>query len=640
MISKCFSTKHLLTIITIYLEPKEICLFQSCNKTIYELLNPKNNSVINTRFYYHTIKTFFTYKDFNEDYYIRVQQYLKEIFWKSNINWKLYFSQILKQFQNFSDKKISNSFLDAFQMHIYLFDLRKENILLEFSRSTYHQIICYDKKFNEKCIYNFYGKYINNNYINNNGLNSNVSILREALPYENELKSFINTYNDIIGNEEYKLIIERMIYYDFEELDKLYEKVCINGINNINNIIFFILWSNRCLIIYCMYIYETISIYEDDKNETKFLEEYNNLYNNYINSCLSINSNFQNINVIVNYLNYFILNNNTEVKFSLYELARSIFNKKILRSYHDKIINKMSLSLINLFNNLFENRKEKEEKDQNETSNTSLCNIELDESFSEYNKEKTNKEIIEDIVGNILDMNINKFNSNAINHSKIKLDKEYNHLEDHLIERLKEALQNAIKEEKPLLNVIKNIEKILKFKKNTQDLNNNPYSFNFINRTKRRMLEESFKILMTNILPKIKKDFKCRMKIENKRRVLYINNKELINKQNCECDSSDLSNRQRMKIEENIEEKIKNIKSCLFSDNFTQYDEDEDDAYKLVDEYMDNNGIEYVFLIKKIIYFYFKEMEIYGNNDQRIYNILSNKIKNEKEYSLNEIFIN
>ena len=55
---------------------------------------------------------------------------------------------------------------------------------------------------------------------------------------------------------------------------------------------------------------------------------------------------------------------------------------------------------------------------------------------------------------------------------------------------------------------------------------------------------------------------------------------------------------------------------------------------------MDNNGIEYVFLIKKIIYFYFKEMEIYGNNDQKIYNKLSNMIKNENESSLNEIIIN
>ena len=188
------------------------------------------------------------------------------------------------------------------------------------------------------------------------------------------------------------------------------------------------------------------------------------------------------------------------------------------------------------------------------------------------------------------------------------------------------------------MNVIKNIEKILKFKKNNQDLNNNPYSFNFINRTKRRMLEESFKLLMTNILPKIKKDFKCRIKIENKKRVLYINNIELINKKNYECDFSELSNRQRTKIEANIEEKIKNIKSCLFSDNFTQYDGD--DAYKLIDEYMDNNGIEYVFLIKKIIYFYFKEMEIYGNNDQKIHNKLSNMIKNENESSLNEIIIN
>ena len=643
MKSKFFSNKHLLTNISSYLTPSEICIFQSCDKTINEKLNPRNNAAINILFYYYTVEKYFTYKDLNEDNGIIVRKYLRGKSWESSINWKLYLRQIFQHFKNFNDEKISNLFLDAIKMHLFLFDLRKENLFLEFSASTYHQIICYDKQFSEKCIYNYYDKFININYIKNNGYNCNVEILKQGLPYENELKCFIKTYNDILGNEDYKLLIERIISYDFVELDKFYEKVNLSKINNINNVIYFILWSNRCFIMYCIYIFETISIFDDDRNEMKFLEEYNQLYTNYINFCLSINSKFENINVIVNYLNYFILKNKTDKKFSLYQLARSIFDKKILERFFDKLINKTSLSLINLFINLFENKKENEESVQIETSNTSLCDIELDENetndyFYEYNEEKTSKQIIEDIIGNILDMNINKYNSNAINHSKIKLGKEYNKLENVLIERLKEALQNYIKEEKQLLNIFENIEELLKFEQKMQNFTYNPFSFKLINRTKRRMLEESFKILAKNILQIIKNDFKCRIKIDGGKRVVYMNNYELMNNKKCEYDLSELSEKQRMNIEKKKEEEIKNIKSCLYSDNIQGYDVV--DTMKLVDEYLANNGIEIVLLMKKMIYFYFKEMEMYEKNDKRIYNILTNKTKKEEESSLIDNFIN
>ena len=52
---------------------------------------------------------------------------------------------------------------------------------------------------------------------------------------------------------------------------------------------------------------------------------------------------------------------------------------------------------------------------------------------------------------------------------------------------------------------------------------------------------------------------------------------------------------------------------------------------------MDNNGIELVLLVKKMIYFYYKEMEKYEENNQKIVNILTNQKVAEISSSLNGI---
>ena len=644
---ECFYSEHLLTNISTFLNPNEIALFQSCNKTIKAKLNPMKNPTINVIFYYYTTQKFFNDEDLDEES-IHDRKKIIENSWISSINWKIYYNQIFLHFKIYPDVNISTKFLDAFKIHIYLLDIRKENYHLEFASSTVHQLINYDKKFREKLTYNFYEKYINDNYISHNGNDYNIKILKEGLSFENELINYINIYNDIICHEEYKLIIEKIINYDFEELDKFYEKINVNKMNNtvnnnINNIIYFILWSNRTFKMSCMYIYESIARFEDDKNVKNFLMEYITQYKNYVNSCLIINSNFENINIIVNYLNKFVLKKNTEEKFSLYELSRKIFNKEILEHFYDKILKKTSILLINLFYNIFDNKieikKENEEMDQNETNNTSNSYMELDEFFSEYNNnEKTDKEIIEDIFNNILDMNINKENSNAINHSRIKLDKEYDQLENILIQRMKEALEAFIHKDKPLLQLIQNIEELLKTEDDVHHLKYNPYSFKLINRTKKKMLEESFKILDKIVLNELKKDLFSRIKIENDKRTLYVKNNELINNIKYEYDLSIFSNKKRMEIEGQVDTKLKNIKTTLFEDIINGFGVD--DTAKLVNEYMDNNRIDLVLLTKKIIYFYCKESELYVKKDEKIYNILANRNKSNNRSSLNDIIIN
>ena len=91
-----------------------------------------------------------------------------------------------------------------------------------------------------------------------------------------------------------------------------------------------------------------------------------------------------------------------------------------------------------------------------------------------------------------------------------------------------------------------------------------------------------------------------------------------------------------MEIEAKVKEEINNIKSCIYEKNIKGYNVN--DTIKLVNEYMDNDGIEIVLLVKKMIYFYFKEMQIYEEKDKKIFNILSGQ--ESKEYLCNNILNN
>ena len=93
-----------------------------------------------------------------------------------------------------------------------------------------------------------------------------------------------------------------------------------------------------------------------------------------------------------------------------------------------------------------------------------------------------------------------------------------------------------------------------------------------------------------------------------------------------------------MEIEGQVDTKLKNIKTSLFEDIINGFGVD--DTAKLVNEYMDNNRIDLVLLAKKIIYFYYKESELYMKKDGKIYNILANRNKSNNGSSLNDIIIN
>ena len=258
-----------------------------------------------------------------------------------------------------------------------------------------------------------------------------------------------------------------------------------------------------------------------------------------------------------------------------------------------------------------------------DTNDTSDCEMSLDDICEQY-KEKNDKEILENIINNILDIAIDKNNGKVINHYKINLGKEYENLENSLIQTTLETIQEyIIKGEKTSLELFGIIEKLFKFEENIINFKLNTNSFKLINRTKKRILDQSLIFIYKYNFPIMSKDFNYRLKPNNNGRKLYIEKNEILNKKKYKYDLSDFDDKKKMQIEGKIEEEIKNLKLCLYGENINGYKVE--DTKRLVNEYMDNNGIEIVLLMKKMIFCYLKEFELYEEKAQRIHNLLNKK---------------
>ena len=416
---------------------------------------------------------------------------------------------------------------------------------------------------------------------------------------------------------------------------------------------------------YIEYIYETIKRFEDDNDEAKFLNEFTQKHSDYINSAALANSHFENVNVIINYLNKYLIekiqeNNENKIdtnnleKFSLYQLYFNIFKKLVHQKLYKKVNYKTSLLLQKYFNDIFENKEEENNnnenlmviEDLNKTNYTSKNSSEeeiifADESMEEedfqFNNEITKKDTIENVSYAVLDMTINKYNSKAINHSELKINEEFQENENIYINEFKGILEKKLNEGKSPSLIFEKIEKYLEFEGNSNKLLNISNSFKLINKTKKSMLDNSFKIMVPYIVSKLQNDFSSHIKYDNNthERILLLNNIEIQKNINLNYDLSEFSQKKIMKIEGKVKEEINNIKSFLYEQNIKGYDIKK--TFDLVNKYMDNNGIELVLLVKKMIYFYYKEMEKYEENNQKIVNILTNQKVAEISSSLNGI---
>ena len=731
--NKCLNTYNLLTYISEFLTYKSILQLSLCNKFIYNSLNPEKNYIINNIYMRGIIEEFFQFEE--DDNIFKNNKNLLGKFLKNRTNWKNFLKEIKLHFANYEDEKIKEKVKDCFKIHLFLPDLRKENIHLEYESSSIHQLINYDMNFRLTCTYNYYSKYINKEYIENglkileqekikklsdgkqdtqNNENNKddqnnqdikdfkdnkdkkndggVKILREGLFFESDLKNYYLTFSRLINNTFYKdLIIKNIINYEYEELDNIYKdtfnKNCIN-IDFIN----LILWINHSFILYNNFIYEYLKSMNDDIDEKIFLNEYVNKYNDIVNCGLLLNSNFDNINIIINQfvINYSFFNDVNEkekinlrlsnssastsnpsissinndyknVKFSLYNLFSTIIKNNIYNKLKGDIINKFKLLAFKFTKELFENEnkidtgKEKEKnknenkKKQNDDSDLKSDNSEINDDMTDdendlmellIEKEPTEKETLENFINTEVDYFINWKNANFINHTGLKVTKEYEDIENILINQFTFNLDKNTENEKSLLSSFEIIEKITKCNYNISNLQMNPDSFSLIRRTKKNLMKQCIMVIFQKMLKILPKNFMAHTKMNKKNEIDFsLTQQEITGKTKYSIDLDDLSSKKRLEVCSKVDNEIKNIKTYLEDEIIKPYEKEttKNQYQKIIDEYINYDGINLVLLIKKILWFYYNELGIYEEKDEKVYNILKGKISSSAEGTNNSL---
>jgi hypothetical protein len=254
------------------------------------------------------------------------------------------------------------------------------------------------------------------------------------------------------------------------------------------------------------------------------------------------------------------------------------------------------------------------------------------EDFSMSNEKTSNKELIEKYMIIQADQEINEINSKAINHTELKVSKEYENLENLLNNKLTNMIDLYVKKEKPLFEIFDIIKTITKSTGNTKTLCCSNKSLNLIRRSKKRFMEQSISTLFRYLLPELNKDFNQHIKIDELTQVkrIELSYSETKNEKKFEMDLNDLESESRKKVVELVEKEMKNVITFLEEENIKNYSDQshKDEMSRLIKEYVDDCRIPYVLLMNKIISYYYKELAYYEERNKTVISYLSCSHKN------------
>ena len=254
------------------------------------------------------------------------------------------------------------------------------------------------------------------------------------------------------------------------------------------------------------------------------------------------------------------------------------------------------------------------------------------EDFSMSNEKTSNKELIEKYMLIQADQEINEINSKAINHTELKVSKEYENLENLLNNKLTNIIDLYVKKEKPLFEIFDIIKMITKSTGNTKTLSCSNKSLNLIRRSKKRLMEKSISTLFKYLLPELNKDFNQHIKIDELTQVkrIELSYSETKNEKKFEMDLNDLESESRKKVVELVEKEMKNVITFLEEENIKNYSDQshKDEMSRLIKDYVDDCRIPYVLLMNKIISYYYKELAYYEERNKAVISYLSCSHKN------------
>ena len=624
-----FQVENIATIVSNYLPLKGLLFLSSVNKELYYTkLNPVHNSIVNTHYRDLVFKEIY-FNDLDDEEKAKNKDEFLDDYKITNNNWKQIFIDLNHLYYDYDfivKKNYSKDVFYRFKLHIYLPFVRKSNKILENKESSLHQYYCYDFNDNKR-IYTYYDKYLD---LENNGFkgqNSKNFLFRKNLTFENEFLGINELIHNIQGNNEFKLLVERIINYDYVSIDKQYYN------NKTNNEVFdFIIWLNHSAILFSKFLYSFINIHcYEPKNKNELIIEYTKAQNDFVNFSLSINEFFSNINIIINYLYRFIKDKTKSYNdFSIYKMFFNIMKKELY--------DKLQKNLILDFKNLVEQYcKELLDFVDNKRTSSFVSNAKTDcgDDFAEdeeldliidelpleneENKEMTKIEIINNFMACITDLSIDERNALCINHSNIKMDDNYQIYEKILKEVFVNEINNCInKEKKPIENIYSIFANILSIK-HQDDIKENK-GFNFINRTKKLLFDAIFSCLKRNIFRIIESEFLVYFQnINTNNKQNTIENIKIINNENLKKLIDELNKEEKLKIDNIYNDLLNKMKNefetktninCKSNNNIVN-------SKEAIDNYFETKNDNFI-LLKTILCNYYLEDKLYADINSRI----------------------
>lgn len=631
----CVSNRNILLNIAKYLPLKEINSLRLLNKNIYSSFNTDKMIQLNLiylsefyRIYYESdVKKF----NFSPNYNINIcSKNLLDSFTNSGVNWEKEcrdFNTHLNRCPLQNEGQMVYSF---FKLHLFLPDLRKENKYLEYELSSLHQKVSYDSITIERIKNKNY-----KNFIETKDSNALINPRFKNLPFESELINCTNFIEEIFNNKNYRDIILSLINYEFDKLNNIFINNKKNNKIFKNNCIEFLLWANKTIINFVNVLFEFILIYNIKNNEKKFLIEFINKHNDFINFAMLLNEKFQNINTLIN---IFIINKLPPEKkndFSLYKLSMHIYKNYYYKKLNNIVYENFKIHIDKYFGIEFEKISElflnnKIDKYNENYDNIDTYKMEIDESEDEEDSDKmitedqyiySDKEIIEEVMNHIIDYEINENNSGLINHTDLKVSNYYKEYEKIIIEKFVNELNIYFNEGKSLFIIFRLIKYFIILTDEYLTLNEEKPIY-LIRRTKLRLLKNVAKLCENYINDNIYKDFdKYKNNLNNKyNKTKYEINKDLL---------KILPNKRKNNFYKNYKDYIKKIKDKLI--NFKNNE--------IVNKYIDDECDEFICFVKNIVGFYFLELEFYDEKNEIVIELLKDKIKTYKEQILKEKYI-
>ena len=612
---KALDNKNLLTRVAEFLPSfEDIISFKESGRKINIKLNPETNEILNEWFLHDYL---LLYKDKDDEDYYEIK--LGEIIYDANneirkINWqdKIKETNELKEKMEYLlDKNINNILDYIYKNQIYLPDLRKSNYYLEFSNSSIFMLKLYDINKLQRMEKFYYDKYITEEYMFSPNEIKKIVPLRENLFYEKELLNIRESFREIKENERYiNILNEQIMEYNYKLIENEFKDFSKDELNAINPIFCFIYLMTEIFKHYLLNVNASILRFKNYPKKEKYLIEFIKQHNNVMNVILFKNSKFNNANIIINNWNKFLNKDNkekSEKKFSLLIL--------FLNMYKDKVFNSIINDIINVLKEYLLKKPKKEEKiilkenkmiidddinmESTDDNDNSFCS--LDEKNEIKNEEAEIKKIIQGIGNCILDIEMNEENACGINHTKIKLGEIYKNYENALIEVAEINLIKSLEESDDPIKTFEEIKNLLEADKSHRLLRSK--NIKLINRTKKKLVES-----ITNIFINYVKE---KFDINNK---YYSRGFQTEN-------FDEFSEKSEKKIKESVEKEINIIKGIIIK-KYKEKEKHPPDLEKIVNDYIDRNGDNNVILTKKIIYFYYKEMQFYKDNDKIVRKML------------------